>query len=413
MVSTEKVNNTTGENNISELWYEHYKQLLNYNGNDQHKPEVVSVIGNISINSDFQKFSAHDIREVISKLKTNKSPGTDLVQSEHFIYAHDKISCLLSMLFNSMFMHNYLPSKLMETIIVPIIKDKRGLVTDKNNYRPIAVTSVSSKIIELLLLDRLRDKLATLDNQFGFKAKHGTDMSVFTLKQVTEYYNQRSSPVYVCYLDASKAFDRINHWCMFRKLIKRDADLFVIRFLVQWYSNQTFCVRWGGTITSFFTVANGVRQGGIMSPILFNIYMDELSCELNRCNIGCSLNGTLINHIMYADDTCIIASSPSALQRLLNICLDFADSNFVLFNENKTKCMCFKPKSLANLYIPKIYLNEVPLTFVTSCKYFGVVICNGMRDDDDIMRHVRSLYTRGNMLISRFKTCSHEVKVTL
>ena len=117
--------------------------MLNSNGNDQHKPEVVSVIGDISVNSGFQKFSAHDIREVISKLKTNKSAGTDLVQSEHFIYAHDKISCLLSMLFNSMFMHNYLPSKLMETIVVPMIKDKKGLVTDKNNYRPIAVTGVS------------------------------------------------------------------------------------------------------------------------------------------------------------------------------------------------------------------------------------------------------------------------------
>ena len=160
------INNTTGENNISEPLYEHYKQLLNSNGNDQHKPEVLSVIDNINVNSDFQKFSAHDIREVISKLETNKSAGTDLVQSEHFIYALDKISCLLSMLFNSMFMHNYLASKLMETIIVPIIKDKKGLVTDKNTYRPIAVTSVSSKIIELILLDRLRDKLATLDNQF-------------------------------------------------------------------------------------------------------------------------------------------------------------------------------------------------------------------------------------------------------
>ena len=116
---------------------------------------------------------------------------------------------------------------------------------------------------------------------------------------------------------------------------------------------------------------------------------------------------------MYADDTCIIASSPSALQRLLNICVAFAHSNFVLFNEKKTKCMCFKPKSLANLHIPKIYLNEVPLTFATSCKYLGIVISNGMRDVDDIMRHVRSLYTRGNMLISRFKTCSHEVKVKL
>ena len=58
---------------------------------------------------------------------------------------------------------------------------------------------------------------------------------------------------------------------------------------------------------------------------------------------------------------------------------------WLLFNENKAKCMCFKPKSLANLHIPNIYLNEVPLTFVMSCKYLGVVISNGMRDDDDIM----------------------------
>ena len=70
-------------------------------------------------------------------------------------------------------------------------------------------------------------------------------------------------------------------------------------------------------------------------PGLLHIYMDELSYEINRCNIGSSLNGTLINHIMYADSTCIIASSPSAMQRLLTICADFADSNFVLFNGTK------------------------------------------------------------------------------
>ena len=88
---------------------------------------------------------------------------------------------------------------------------------DKDNYRPVAVTSVVSKIIELILLDRLHEILVTVCNHFGFKNKHGTDMCVFSLKQVIEYYNSRSSPVYVCYIDASKAFDRINHWCLFKK----------------------------------------------------------------------------------------------------------------------------------------------------------------------------------------------------
>jgi len=91
-----------------------------------------------------------------------------------------------------------LPPKLMEMIIIPIIKNKKGLVMDKDNYRPVAVTSVVSKIIELILLDRLHDKLGIVCNQFGFKNKHGTDMYVFSLKQVMGYYNSRSSPEYVC-----------------------------------------------------------------------------------------------------------------------------------------------------------------------------------------------------------------------
>ena len=317
------------------------------------------------------------------------------------------------MLFNALFLQTCLLCKFMETIIIPIIKNKKGLITDKDNYRPIAITSVVSKILELLLLDRLQFQLETSSNQFGFKSKHGTDMCVYTLKQITEYYNQRSSPVYICYLDASKAFDRINHWCLFKKLIKRNIDVTLIRLLIFWYCQQTFCVRWGNQFSQFFTVSNGVRQGGIMSPVLFNIYMDELSCNLNQSYIGCSMNGMIINHLMYADDTCIIAPSPSALQELLDICADFAVSNFIIFNEKKTKCMCFKPNSLNGLFVPTLCLNDVPLTFVTSNKYLGVIIHDKHQDDDDIMRYVKSLYSRGNMLISRFKTCSSSIKVKL
>jgi len=101
----------------------------------------------------------------------------------------------------------------METIIIPIIKHKNDLVMDKDNYRPVAATSVVSKIIELILLDRLHDTPGTICNQFGFKSNHATGVCLFSLK----YYNSRSSPVYVCHLDPSKAFDRIIHWCLFKQ----------------------------------------------------------------------------------------------------------------------------------------------------------------------------------------------------
>ena len=76
----------------------------------------------------------------------------------------------------------------------------------------------------------------------------------------------------------------------------------------------------------------------------------------------CSMNGMIIKHLMYVDDICIIAHSPSALQELLEICVDFAVSNFITFNEKKKKCMCFKPNSLNGLFVPTLCLNDVPLS---------------------------------------------------
>ena len=107
---------------------------------------------------------------------------------------------------------------------------------------PIAITNDVSKILELLLLDKLQFQLETSSNQFGFKSKHSTDMCVYTLKQITEYHNQGYSPVYIYYLDALKAFDRINCWCLFKNLMKRNIDVTLIHLLIFWYCQQTFCV---------------------------------------------------------------------------------------------------------------------------------------------------------------------------
>ena len=109
-------------------------------------------------------------------LKTGKSAGLDQLQGEHFKYADDTLAVLLCMLFNTILIHGYVPSKLMQTIIVPIIKDKKGFITDKDSYHPVAITSVASKLLELLMLECIQEFLVIECNQFGFKAKHGTDI---------------------------------------------------------------------------------------------------------------------------------------------------------------------------------------------------------------------------------------------
>ncbi len=138
--------------------------------------------------------------------------------------------------------------------------------------------------------------------------------------------------------------------------------------------------------------------------------MDDLSYTLNNVKIGCHMNGVLYNHLMYADDTCIIAPSPSALFKLLALCTEFAAENSIVFNSSKSKYMCFKPKSLSNLYVPDMYLNDKVLKCTSDTKYLGVLINCDLQDDDDIMRHVKATYTRGNIMISRFKHCTEDVK---
>ena len=113
--------------------------------------------------------------------------------------------------------------------------------------------------------------------------------------------------MYVAFIDASKAFDKINHWTLFRKFIDRNVPMYLIKVLCYWYQHQLMSVRWGYSISNDFNVTNGVRQGGILSPKLFNIYIDGLGNILNNFLIGGSLGGKRINHMLYADDLCIVS----------------------------------------------------------------------------------------------------------
>ena len=104
------------------------------------------------------------------------------------------------------------------------------------------------------------------------------------------------------------------------------------------------CVRWGGTYSTFVSVTNGVRQGSIVSPYLFNIYVDDLSVALNACRVGCCVMKVLINHIMHADDLVILAPSVSGLSKLLSICEIFGESNDIIFNQKKSASLYFISK---------------------------------------------------------------------
>ena len=112
-------------------------------------------------------------------------------------------------------------------------------------------------------------------------------MAIYALKEITDYYLRNNSPVFICFLDARKAFDRVNHWKLFDKLLDRGMDPHLVNLLRIWYGSQRFHVRWGSSLSAGFYTSNGVRQGGILSPFLFNVYTDNLYALLDSSGYGC------------------------------------------------------------------------------------------------------------------------------
>ena len=155
--------------------------------------------------------SCIDISNLISQLKCGKAAGSDDLCAEYFKFAHNKLHILLPICFTLFFTHSYLPAPMIETIIVPIVK-----------------------------------------NKCDFKKGHSTEMCIYVLKELIEFYKSCNTSVFVTFLDASKAYDKIDHWLLYDKLLHNDVPVFIVKILVYWYSHQEMlkqilCHEWSQT----------------------------------------------------------------------------------------------------------------------------------------------------------------------
>ena len=133
------------------------------------------------------------------------------------------------------------------------------------------------------------------------------------------FFISNDSAVNVCCLDISKAFDRLNHNCLLYKLLLHSVSLCVVKIWRNWYFKLTSRVRWGATLPDEFKAACGFRHAGWVSPILFNIYVDNILEKLSK--YGCVRNGISCSAIMYADDLILLSPSSLTFKRWLKLAL--------------------------------------------------------------------------------------------
>lgn len=208
---------------------------------------------------------------------------------------------------------------------MPIVKNKTGEVSDKANYRPISLATITAKVLDGLLQRQLDHYVKLNDAQFGFRPGLSTECAVLSLKHTVGYYTQRNTPVYAAFLDLSKAFYLVSYDIPWNKLRDTGVPVELIRIFKYWYGSQTNQVRWLGTLSDEYRLECGVRQGGLTSPTLFNLYINQLIVELGKAKVGCSIQGKIVNSISYADDMALLSPSVRALRNLLAICERYAE----------------------------------------------------------------------------------------
>ena len=173
------------------------------------------------------------------------------------------------------------------------------------------------------------------------------------------------------------------------------------------YTSQTLQVKWGNSVSRKFNCLNGVKQGGVLSPILFCIYMDELLNKLNNCGVGCFIGNRLVGALCYADDLTLICPSRRAKSLLLNICEDFAVEYYVKFNSTKRYLDTYNVQ-----YDVALKLNNCDIKHVESALHLGHYI-GDQHNKKNVNMGIRNINCAMNTMLSRFGYCSSEVKSLL
>lgn len=156
-----------------------------------------------------------------------------------------------------------------------------------------------------------------------------------------------------------------------------------------------------------------MRQGGLSSPALFNLYINGLIEALSSEHVGCHIDGVCVNNISYADDMALLSPSVGGIRKLLSICESYASVHGLRYNVTKSHHMVFESGQRRYSESPPLKLYGVPLLKVEQFKYLGHIVTSSLKDDADMERERRALSVRANMIARRFARCSKSTKVTL
>ena len=391
----------SGDSNINQVFYDNF--LLNQPRSEPGaETDICNEIRRVWCHERKMclRLSSITIRKLICGL--NAGQGHDKVRSTFLKNASEHFLNNVALFYNACSNHCYLPGNLLKGTITPVLKDTKKNVTDSSNYRPVMQSSCLLKIFELHVLQVLSEKLALNFRQFGFKTNSSTTDACFILKEVMNKYCKHKRSSIATFIDLSKAFDRVDHFILGRKLLSCSIPVDIILLLIHYLRDQRANIMWKNSYSNYCFIEKGVRQGGILSPFLFNFYINSIINDISNTNVGCCLGDTRSNILANADDIVLLAENTTQMKTLYGKLVKDIEEHVLKINESKTKCVIFghRNKELTE----SIELNGDKLQVVNAFKYLGHNICFNFKDTDDIAFRLRNCYASFNTVFRDFKS---------
>ena len=324
----------------------------------------------IKKNTDGPPILKAEVEAAIRKMKRGKAIGPDGIPIEIILALEEMGIGMTTKLLNAIYDSEAIPEDLAKSVFIALPKIPGA--TECELHRTISLMSQITKVLLRVLMLRMRKSLRPeiAKTQFGFVPDKGTRNAIFTLSMLMERCIEVQKDLYICFIDYSKAFDKVKHDKLFEMLNQLDIDGKDLRVLRNLYWDQTAAVRVDGELSEYTNIKRGVRQGCVMSPDLFNLYSEVILRNLDERE-GLKANGENLNNLRYADDTSLLAGSEEDLQRLLNV-VEESEKLGLSLNVKKTECMVVSKKK--NTPECKLFSKGEQIRQVQKFKYLGYTL---------------------------------------
>ena len=332
-----------------------------------------------------EELTEEEFLRAIESLRNNKASGSDGIPIELIkcICKDQELKRRLFKLLQNIFQNGELPEDFVKSQLIAIPKVANTKRCEE--HRTIALTSHTMKILLKVVQNRIGPILNSSISpwQFGFRPNRGTIEAIAALKTLAAIRIEEEKALFVAFIDFEKAFDRVHHSKMIEVLKKRGIKGKSLQLIKSLYSQQIATFREDPEETKIH-IHRGVRQGCVLSPIIYNVYADEAFLDFGHGR-GIRIEDTHINRVMYADDTVLIGSDKEELKELVSELMERGEEFGLKINCKKTKIMKISRKGEEETALE---VKGKRIEAVKKFNYLGVVISNNNKEETELRRRI-------------------------